>query len=305
VNRWYAYCYSRGVGGSANAGVDMAKAIRAGLVFAACGATSVCLADPLGDSWQDTVRTQGRFYSTAELLSPYRAYPSALDVDWLQDRHLLDPANTTGTGFGLGYAWRNMKLEGALVNVREGREPVYGAGVTKSLTTATSRLSYQPNPNLTFQLARGHLSRQSVTDADDDVRRTSIAANYNRAIGSSNWQTILAFGRNTGKTDGGGNNRIYLLESSVRIAGAHTVFARLERASAAELFTERDALYGQDFNANRATLGYVYAIPLGARSQMTFGGVVAKRTMPHEAASILGSDPPAYKAFMRVSLQLP
>jgi hypothetical protein len=293
----------------------------AGMVLAGCCcAAHVCQAHPAADravSVSELGQTgtysvagmpsagvhAGEWSSVSELLSPYRAYPSALDVDWLQDRHLQDPANTTGTGFGLGYAWRNMKLEGALINVREGRE-LYGAGVPKSLTTATSRLSYRLNSNLTFQLARGHLSRQNATD-EDDVQRTSIAASYARPVGGANWQTILAFGRNTGKTDNAGSDRIFMLESSMRIARAHTVFARIERASAGELFTDRDALYGQNFNANRATLGYVYAIPLGARSQMTFGSVVAKRTMPHEAASVLGGDPPSYKVFMRFSLQMP
>jgi hypothetical protein len=230
--------------------------------------------------------------------------PSVLDAEWQLDDRSLDPTTVTGAGVGLGYAWRNMRLEGALVHVRDGRDLPYTAGVPKLTITTASRLSYRPSANLTFQLARGHLSRQSVMDVEDEAR-TSLAASYNRSIGDKNWQTILAFGRNSGKADSAGSNKVYLLESSVRIAGAHTVFVRAERASANELFADRDALHGLDFNANRTTLGYVYSIPLGARSQMTFGASVARRSMPQEAAEVLGGDPPSRKVFMRMSLQMP
>jgi hypothetical protein len=242
--------------------------------------------------------------SVTELLSPYSIYPSLLDVDWLQDGRLRDLANVAGASLGLGYAWRNMRLEGALVSVRKGRELPARLGVSKAFTTTAGRLSYRPSSNLALQLARGRLSRQNLTDADDDVQRTLIAASYNRPFGGNNWQTILAIGRNTGKTDGG-DDKVCLLESSVRVARAHTLFARIERASAGELFTDHVALYGQNFNANRLTLGYVYAMPLGAKSQITFGGLAAKRTMPQEAVAALGSDPPSYKIFMRLSLQMP
>jgi hypothetical protein len=238
------------------------------------------------------------------MLSPYRLHPSALDTDWLSDRMLADPTNTSGTGMGLGYSWRNMKLEGALISVREGKEPP--TGTPRLFTAATSRLSYQPVPDVTFQLARGRLSRQNTaTDTDDDVHRTSLAAIYSRPLHGADWQTTLAIGKTTGRTDGAGSNKVFMLESSVRLARAHTVFARVERASAAELFTDRDALYGQDFNANRMTAGYVYALSLGPRSQLSFGGAVSKRTMPQEAAAVLGSNPPSSKVFMRMSLQMP
>lgn len=303
-------------------GACMTKAMTAGLAFLGCWTTAMCLAYPVADravavpeagrgsysavGAPQTSAQGGKWSSAIELLSPYRVYPSVLDVDWLSDRFLRDPANTRGTGLGLGYSWRNMRLEGALVHMREGGALSYGAGAPRLFTTTTSRLSYQLSSNLMFQIARGHLNRQNVTDADDDVRRNSITASYNRPFEGNNWQTIMAIGRNTGRADGGGNNKVYLLESSLRFARMHTVFARLERASVAEFFTDRDALlYGQNFNANRLTFGYVYVVPLGARSQMTFGSVIAKRSMPQEAAAILRSDPPFYKVFTRFSLQMP
>lgn len=299
----------------------MMKAKKAGWVLAGCWST-VCLAHPAADradaysgtggagvyapaTQQPTARFSAPEWSTlTAMLSPYRLHPSVLDTDWLSDRMLADPSNTSGTGMGLGYSWRNMKLEGALISVREGRE--LPPGTPKLFTAATSRLSYQPIPNVTFQLARGRLSRQNTaTDTDDDVHRTSLAAIYSRPVRGADWQTTLAMGKTTGRTDGAGSNKVFLLESSMRFKRAHTVFARVERASAAELFTDRDALYGQDFNANRLTAGYVYAISLGQRSQLSFGGAVSKRSMPQEAAAVLGNDPPSSKVFMRVSLQMP
>jgi len=298
----------------------MANAIRAGLALTGCCTACICIAQPSADRIVAATGDRPGFYSAAsvpiavapseawhpvaELLSPYRIHPSVLDAEWQLDDRFQDSTTVTGTGVGLGYAWRNMRLEGALVHVRDGRDPPYAATVPKLMITTASRLSYRPSPDLTFQLARGHLSRQSVTDMDDEAR-TSLAASYNRSFAGKSWQTILAFGRNSGRPDAAGSSKVYLMESSMRIGGAHTVFARIERASASELFTDRDALHGQNFDANRATLGYVYAIPLGARSQMTFGSSVSRRSMPQEAAAVLGGDPPSYKVFMRMSLQMP
>ncbi|HYD78781.1 MAG TPA: hypothetical protein VEC06_03150 [Paucimonas sp.] len=293
-----------------------------GLALAGCWAGEACLAASPGEDaiaaldadpaeFTYSVETgsaiglsNGAWFSPIDSLSPYRLYPSVLDVSWLHDRRLADSGRMAESGLQLGYAWRNMKLEGALMRMRDEDRRAVNAGVPRLLGATSGRLSYRFAPYWTLQVVKGSLSQHDASYAGSNIQRTSIAVRHSRPFHGNDWQTMLAVGRNVRKSDGSAD-KVYLVESSLRFSNRHAVFARFERASANELFDERDALYGQNFHSNRMTLGYVHAIQIGARSQLAFGGLVAKRSVPRDAVVAFGDDRPSYKVFAQVSLHMP
>ena len=85
-----------------------------------------------------------------------------------------------------------------------------------------------------FRLALGDVLKLAFNRFDDTrVKRTSVSGSYHAKIGAGDWQTTLAWGRNS--KSGGGESRDldgWLLESTWEIDSKHTVFGRAERGLA-------------------------------------------------------------------------
>ncbi|HJW54146.1 MAG TPA: hypothetical protein VJ577_02635 [Burkholderiaceae bacterium] len=224
---------------------------------------------------------------------------------WLLDPYWLPQNDTTAEMISLGYAWRNIRLEGALLREQQRDDRLIHIGAPKLFGITSSRLAYRPDANWTFQITRGQLTGAELLDPRNEVKRTTLSVVHHHAFDRNEWQTLLAAGRSGKRDDGSSADTAYLLESSLRFKTADVVFGRLERAAGEELFNDRTALYGQRFNATRASLGYVHDFVASGAVRLGIGALVSKRFIPDREAAVLGVDPASYKVFVRVQMQYP
>jgi hypothetical protein len=205
----------------------------------------------------------------------------------------LDPAN-----FG-----SNAIAGSASQHGRQTVPPAFGLHMQeKSYHTRddySRRWFIMPTPNLVLQLTRGHLSNLDQLEAPKNVRRTTVSATYQANFESASWQNTFAWGRHSSNL--APDMTGYLAESSLRFAGAHTVFGRLERVRSEDFLPGNDL---QDmFKLNKLTAGYYYDLPTGSSSKIGVGGMVSRYSVPSGAASAYGKNPTTLLLFVNMQLQ--
>ena len=214
--------------------------------------------------------------------------------------HWLDSTHVTFGVVTLGYIFGGIKLEGSVFHGREPDQYRYNIETGK-LDSASVRLSYNPTPDWSMQISRGHIESPEALEPDVNVNRTTASAIYNRASGPANWQTTLAWGRNAPST--GTATDSWLLESAVSFSGAHTVFGRVERSDKNELFAPGSPLADEIFQVGKLSLGYLYDFPAANHFKVGVGGLVSKYSMPGGLEPYYGSDPTSYMLFARVKIR--
>ena len=127
------------------------------------------------------------------------------------------------------------------------------------LDSYSTRLSYNPTVNWSFQVSYGDIDSPEQLHPDVDTKRYTASAAYNKPFENGNWQTMLAWGRNNNNP--GNTLDAFLIESAIQLKKTHTLFTRFERAEKDELFPEGDPLEGEVFKVNKSTLGYIYDFP--------------------------------------------
>ncbi len=215
--------------------------------------------------------------------------------------HWLDPSASSPRTFTVGYLWRDLKLEGSAFSVRvpEKRLPVKNELL--HLDNKSTRLSFIPSPNWTFQISRGSLTGLDQVVANGEARRTAISATYYREVTDGNWQTTLAWGRNARKA---GEATIgYFLESILKLGGAHVMFGRVEQVGSDELLRGSDLKQRQIFKMNKLTFGYFHDVQSSAPFKIDAGWLVSRNFLPSSAGSAYGADPVTYMMFIRLKMQ--
>ncbi len=155
---------------------------------------------------------------------------------------------------------RQFKLEGSWFNGREPDENRYDFDLRVPDSFST-RLSYNPNADLSFQVSYGFLKSPEQLDASRSVHRVTASATYNWPMGEGNWATTAVFGLDSPSL--GPTTTSTLLETNFELSH-NTIFGRLE-------FLERSgddlALPPQNadsvFDAFVVELGYVRDFPVG------------------------------------------
>lgn len=208
----------------------------------------------------------------------------------------------------LGYAWRNVRLEGAVYRSREPGQPdnpeLIKLDASKNdlayqLFTAR-KLSFDLGPNWSIRVRRGyHESPDELRDSG--IRRTTASATYFGKIADNPWSTTLAWGH--GANDASNITNTYLLESAVRINRVHMIFGRIERAGNDELFREQEASHQLSYRANKLTLGYLQDVVSRGPTRLTLGGLASKRIVPNEIAHYYGGSDLSYMVFLRLQMQ--
>jgi hypothetical protein len=214
--------------------------------------------------------------------------------------HWLDSTHITYGVVTLGYIAGAFKVEGSAFRGREPDQNRYDIETGK-LDSASVRLSWNPAPDWSLQVSRGHLVSPEALEPDVNINRTTASVIYNRAFGANNWQTTLAWGRNAAST--GVTTSSTLLESTVSLSRTHTVFGRVERSDKNELFEPGSPLAGEVFTVGKLSLGYIYDFPAMGQFKFGLGGLVSKYSLPNEIEPSYGSDPASYMLFARVKLQ--
>jgi hypothetical protein len=213
--------------------------------------------------------------------------------------HWLDSTHITYGVTTLGYVWKNLKLEGSAFRGREPDEDRWDIESPK-LDSYSTRLSYNPTSNWSFQVSYGDIDSPEQLHPDVDTERTTASAAYNKLFKKGNWQTMLAWGRNN--NDPGNRLDAFLIESVLQLKKTHTLFTRFERAEKDELFSEGDPLEGEIFNVNKSSLGYIYDFPQWKQLQWGIGGTYSWHFLPDELDAAYGEMPTSYMIFARVKL---
>jgi hypothetical protein len=213
--------------------------------------------------------------------------------------HWLDSTHITYGVVTLGYTAGGIKLEGSAFRGREPDQNRYDFETGK-LDSASVRLSWNPAPDWSLQVSRGHLVSPEALEPDVNINRTTASVMYNRSFGTSNWQTTLAWGRNAANT--GVTTSSTLLESTVSFSETHTVFGRLERSDKNELFGPGSPLAEEIFRVAKLTLGYLYDFPAAGHFKFGIGALVSKYSLPAELDSAYGSEPTSFMIFARIKI---
>lgn len=233
--------------------------------------------------------------------SAMRRFAGIDSPDPVLPSHWLDSPRSHIKAVAAGYAWRDIKLEGAASSGGSHEESRPVRGEPFKLASRSARLSFHPSQNWIVQLSRGSLSGLDQLVPGGDVRRTTLSATYHQAFREGEWQTTLAWGRNSRKyreTTVG-----YLLESTLRFSGAHVMFGRLEQAASDELMRENESLQRQLFKMNKLTVGYFRDLRISSSLKVDVGAFVSRHFVPSPMIPSYGNNPTAYMMFVRVSLQ--
>jgi hypothetical protein len=216
-----------------------------------------------------------------------------LSHHWLDSTHVTYGVVTAGVVSG------SVKLDASVFNGREPDQHRYAVEL-RPLDSWSARLTVNPGPDLSIQVSQGRLASPEQLQPDIAVRRTTASISYNRMRSPLQWQTTLAWGRND--PDGGPVSLAWLLESSLVIADAETVFLRAERVAKDELFQPGHPLYGQAFDINSASLGFIHDFARIGPARAGIGGMLTVYAYPRRLDPAYGSGPVSCLAFLRIRL---
>jgi hypothetical protein len=211
---------------------------------------------------------------------------------WLDSTHI---AYGVVTG---GYTIGAFKLEASAFNGREPDQHRYDVELGP-LDSYSVRLSANPAPQWSLQVSSGHLVGPEQLQPGVNIDRTTASASYNAPLGQW-WQTTLAWGHNApsvGRASDG-----WLLESAAQPLPRQTVFGRLERVAKDELFLPGAPLYGETFNINKLSLGYIYDVALLQSIRFGVGALVSLYRFPSALDGDYGEHPSSFMLFVRARL---
>ena len=210
--------------------------------------------------------------------------------------HWLDSTHITYGVATLGFIHGHAKLEGSVFTGREPDQNREGIESPK-MDSWSLRASWNPAPDWSLQVSRGHLKSPEQLEPEVDVDRTTASVAYNRPLASGNWQTTFAWGRND--RDTGVATDALLLESAATVR-RHTLFGRAERL-------ENDELLGHGeneevFTVGKVSLGYIYDAVLMDQWRGGIGLLGSLALVPDELKEEYGDQPVSWMAFLRVKI---
>jgi hypothetical protein len=219
--------------------------------------------------------------------------------------HWLDSTHITFGVATLGWVMGGVKLEGSVFTGREPDEDRTDIEEPK-MDSWSIRASWQPSPDWSLQVSRGHLNSPEQLEPEIDKDRTTVSAIYNRPLADGNWQTTFAWGRNA--NDPGETTDSFLLESAATLAPRHTVFGRAERQENDELFGHGDEgegdghHAGEIFDVGKLSLGYIYDAVLGETWKAGIGALGSVALIPSELEQEYGDTPVSWMVFLRARM---
>jgi hypothetical protein len=225
--------------------------------------------------------------------SGMRIPEAPLTHHWLDSTHITFGVATLGASKG------PFQLEGSWFN---GREPdQYRWNIeTRRFDSWSTRLSYNPLPELSMQVSYGDLKSPEELEPGTRVERTTASITYHLKNGADDWATTLAHGRN--KKSGPGidvSEPGWLLESTYVLADTHTFFARAEQVDNSELFQEGQPLHGQEFRVRKLSVGYIHDFARTGPIRWGVGGLAGFLKVPYRLDPYYGGSPRSYMVFLQ------
>src|SRR5437667_222997 len=152
--------------------------------------------------------------------------------------HWLDSTHITYGVLTAGYVLDKFKVE---VSGFRGREPDQHRYNLEhpSLDSISTRLTWNPIPDLSAQISWGYLRSPEQLAPKVNENRITASFTYNKPFGDgNNWATTFAWGSKINRP--GHTLDGFLIESSVVLTDAHTIFGRAERVDENELLGHID-----------------------------------------------------------------
>jgi hypothetical protein len=212
--------------------------------------------------------------------------------------HWLDSTHISWGVVTAGYSFKQLKLEASGFNGREPDENRYNIEL-RPLDSYAARVTYNPTANLSMQASFGRLASPEQLEPDVSVRRSTASVSYNAPVGVW-WQTTVAFGHNSPSSGAGSN--AWLLESALKPAPAHTLFARLERVDKDELFLPGEPLFGHSFTIGKLSVGYIYDFLRWGALDLGLGGLISSYSFPSTLNETYSFRPTSFMVFVRARL---
>jgi hypothetical protein len=213
--------------------------------------------------------------------------------------HWFDSTHITFGVATVGATWNGLKVEGSTFRGREPDEERWNIESPK-LDSYSTRVTLNPTKHWSLQASVGHLKAPEELEPDVDVTRVTASATYNCKTENSNWQTTLAWGRNS--TDPGEHLDAFLLESTLEMMEVHTLFARLERVRKDELFDE-GPLAHLPFWVNKVSVGAIHDFNKKGRLAWGFGALGSIHFVPQELRVSYGDHPASFMLFARTKIR--
>jgi hypothetical protein len=108
--------------------------------------------------------------------------------------HWLDSTHITYGVFTAGYVWDKVKIEGSAFRGREPDQHRYDIE-TPGIDSVSSRLSWNPIPDLSAQVSWGYLKSPEQLQPNVNENRITASLIYNKPFDDNNWATTFAWGR--------------------------------------------------------------------------------------------------------------
>lgn len=212
--------------------------------------------------------------------------------------HWMDSTHITFGVLTAGYIYDKWKIEASGFRGREPDDHRFDIEPPK-LDSYSTRLSYNPTPNWSFQTSWGFIKSGEQIEPNVNEDRVTASATYNKPFGDNNWATTFVWGRKM--NDPGHTLDGFLLESALVFDDTHTFFARAEHVEEDELF-EGGPLEGQITPINKVSLGYIRDFHLAEHMKFGIGGLISRYAYPSQIDGDYGSEPTSYMVFMRLKL---
>ena len=235
---------------------------------------------------------------------PHRASASANPIRLTH--HWLDSTHVTFGVVTVGVHNQRWKAEASAFKGREPDERRVDLDVS-GFDSVAGRLSFLPTERLALQVSAARL-RNVGTDfpfpSQDPVTRATASAVYHVPLGTSRiWATTLAYGANHARerVSGGildATSHAALLESSVTVAGRHTVFGRCGVGGMPAHHLPAQGSSTSVFAVGKVQVGYVRHLRATKGLVPGIGGTVALTLLSSELAPrYSGRTAPTFGAF--------
>jgi hypothetical protein len=211
---------------------------------------------------------------------------------WLDSTHVTFGVVTVGA---IHDAW---KLEASTFRGREPDPYRYDIEQPK-LDSVSTRLSFNPTENLSFQTSWGYLKSPEQLMPATDEDRVTASGTYNLPFDGNNWATTFAWGR---KIDQPGHRLDgFLLESALSLEDKHTFFTRFERVDEDEL-RDGTPFAGVPVTVTKASAGYIRDWRVAQDLKCGLGGLVSQYAYPDSVRTFYGAPPTSFMLFMRLKV---
>jgi hypothetical protein len=223
----------------------------------------------------------------------YMHRPSALDNPMTPiSHHWLDSTHITFGVLTAGWVHDAWKLEVSQFTGREPDQYRFDFDVARFDSTAV-RLSFNPDPNWSFQVSAGWLKSPEGLHPGDNEQRLTASASWYDNFDFGALAVTAAFGNK--RISDGRNMNAGLIEATYKPDEAWSLFARGEVIESGELVPEPGI-----FRAGEVSLGLVRDFRLSDTIKLGLGGLYAFNFAPFSAIAPYDGGPRGAMAFVRL-----